>query len=389
MKHVGVLLSAGPGGGVLQYTQSILDAVLSLPIEYTISAAFIDDVWRPNLNSRVRTVKLRDTKANRALNRAWHVTGLPVSVWRKSAARLDSNVRALLDAKCDLWICPNHERYVFRAPIPALGTVHDLMHRYERRFPEVSADGEFEAREFHFRETCRWAKGVLVDSELGKNQLIESYGIDGAKVFVLPYVAPSWMYSYDSRDDEAVRAKYNLPGKYFFYPAQFYRHKNHSGLLEAVARLKVRHPDVKLVLVGAKERNGYADVLRQVEALDLAGNVVFLGYADDREMAALYTQARALVMPTFFGPTNIPQLEAFALGCPVATSRIYGIPAQVGNAALLFDPTSVNEIGTMLEKLWTDDALCAELARRGRAHAAAWGPPQFQERFRAIVDALT
>ena len=93
-------------------------------------------------------------------------------------------------------------------------------------------------------------------------------------------------------------------------------------------------------------------------------------------------------MPTFFGPTNIPQLEAFALGCPVATSRIYGIPEQVGNAAMLFDPTSISEIQTCLVKLWTDDGLCAELVSRGTAHAAKWGPPQFQERFREIVGAL-
>ena len=389
MKRIGVLLSAGPGGGVLQYTQSILDAVLSLPGDYSLTAAFADESWREHLTDRMEIVRLNETTWNRALNRAWHVTGLPIAVWRKSAARLDGNVRALLKARCDLWVCPNHERYVFRAPIRALGTVHDLMHRYERRFAEVSADGEYEAREFHFSETCKWAKGVLVDSELGKRQLVESYGLDPANAFVLPYIAPPWIYAYDGSDDAAVREKYQLPEKYFFYPAQFYRHKNHSALIAAVAKMRPWHPDVKLVLVGAKERNGYDEVRKQVNDLGLNDNVLFLGYAHDREMAALYHQARALVMPTFFGPTNIPQLEAFALGCPVATSRIYGIPAQVGDAAMLFDPTSTNEIHTCLVRLWTDDELCAELAKRGRAHAQKWGPAQFQSRFREIVEALT
>jgi glycosyltransferase involved in cell wall biosynthesis len=389
MRRIGVLLSAGPGGGVLQYTQAILDAALSLPQDFSLTAAFSDESWREHLTERMDIVRLKETRWNRTLNRVWHLTGLPISLWRKTAARLDSNVRALTGAKCDLWVCPNHERYVFRAPISALGTVHDLMHRYERRFPEVSASGEYEAREFHFSETCRWAKGVLVDSELGKRQLVESYRIDPAKVFVLPYIAPPWIYEYDGKDDASVRAKYELPPKYFFYPAQFYRHKNHSALIDAVARMRSLNPDVKLVLVGAKERNGYGDVKKQVTDLDLADNVIFLGYAEDREMAALYHQARALVMPTYFGPTNIPQLEAFALGCPVATSRIYGIPEQVGDAALLFDPTSVNEIQTCLSRLWTDDTLCAELARRGRAHTEKWGPPQFQARFREIMEALT
>ena len=389
MKRVGVLLSAGPGGGVLQYTQAILDAVMTLPSDYALTAAFSDDSWHDHLSSRVGVVKLEDTRGNRALNKFWHSTGMSMAAWRKTAARLDSNVRALVHAKCDLWICPNHERYVFRAPIPALGTIHDLMHRYEKRFPEVSANGEYEAREFHFSETVKWSRGILVDSELGKQQVIESYHADPDKIFVLPYIAPPWIYDYDGSDDAAVKQKYSLPDKYFFYPAQFYKHKNHTNLLVALSRLKGAHPDVKLVLVGAKERNGYNEVVTQVRNLGLQDNVVFAGYAADREMAAFYHQARALIMPTFFGPTNIPQLEAFALGCPVGTSRIYGIPAQVGDAALLFDPGSVNEIYTCLSRLWSDDALCASLTERGHAHARRWGPAQFQARFREIVGALT
>jgi glycosyltransferase involved in cell wall biosynthesis len=94
-------------------------------------------------------------------------------------------------------------------------------------------------------------------------------------------------------------------------------------------------------------------------------------------------------MPTFFGPTNIPQLEAFAMGCPVATSRIYGIPEQVGDAALLFDPHSVDEIHECMVQLWTDDLLCETLAERGRRHAREWGPPQFRDRLQQVIDAVT
>ncbi len=389
MKKIGVLLSASPGGGAFQYTQAMLNAVLAFPPEYEITAAVGDPLWLEVLPERVKIVRLEDTKFNRALNKLWHITRLPQSLWRRTVARLDSNVRTLQSANCDLWICPNHDRFAFRAPIPALGTVHDLMHRYERRFPEVSANGEFEAREFHFGETSRWAKGVLVDSQVGKDQLVESYNVDPGKVFVLPYIAPAYIYDSDPARDEEIRQRYELPKKFFFYPAQFYRHKNHVGLIDAFARLRESHPDVRLVLVGTKERNGFEEVQEQVKRLGLEDNVLFLGYVPDEDMPALYRSARALVMPTYFGPTNIPQLEAFALGCPVATSRIYGIPAQVGDAALLFDPASVTEIYACLRRLWTDDALCAKLADRGRQRAADWGPPQFRDRLVKIVEELT
>ena len=82
MKRIGVLLSAGPGGGVLQYTQAILDAVMTLPAEYTLTAAFSDPSWHDHLSSRVSVVKLEDTKGNRALNRAWHTSGLSMAAWR-------------------------------------------------------------------------------------------------------------------------------------------------------------------------------------------------------------------------------------------------------------------------------------------------------------------
>ena len=388
MKRVGILLTAGPGGGTHQYTQTILDALLALPgDEYTIVAAYADPMWLNDLPPRVQRVRLRDSAWNRALNKAWHVSRLPMSAWRKSAARLDSNIRALVNQRCDLWLTPNNDRHAFRAPVPTLGTVHDLMHRYEPSFPEVSHDGEYERREFHFRETCRWTKAILVDSELGKQQLRDSYGIPESRVFVLPYIAPRYVREI-AGTDTTLDERYRLPEKFFFYPAQLYRHKNHAGLIEAIALMKETHPDVRLVLAGATERNAHSDLRALVAARGLAEHVQFVGYLPDADVAAFYKRARALVMPTFFGPTNIPPLEAFATGCPTATSDIYAAREQLGDAALFFDPRSVDQIRDCLVRLWADDALCAELGARGRRHAENWGPLQFNARLAEIISRL-
>lgn len=390
MKKIGVLLTGGPEGGSFQYSQAILDAVLGLPGEsYSVVCAYRDPLWLNLIANRARTIVLRNSLWDRGLNRLWHELRLPVSMWRKTAARVEGNMRALVAERCDLWICPNHDRYAFRAEIPALGTIHDLMHRYEPDYAEVSENGEYDAREFHFGETCRWSTGVLVDSLIGKRHVEESYGTPSNKVFVLPFIAPRYIYDYNGAGDAELRERYRLPEKYFFYPAQFYSHKNHPTLIAALARMRTSHPDVRLVLVGLKDRNGFARVQQMVKENDLGEHVLFLGYVPDSDMAGLYRHARALVMPTFFGPTNIPPLEAFAMGCPVATSRIYGIPDQLGDAALYFDPHSVDELHECLVSLWTDDALCATLAEQGRRHAESWGPPQFRERLREIIESLT
>jgi len=183
MKKIGVLLTARPEGGAFQYTQAILEAALALPRDrYDVVLAYRDPFWLDLIRGRARSIRLHDSLFGRLLNRIWHEARLPVSAWRSIAAPLDASMRALVDEKCDLWICPNQDRYSFRTDIPALGTIHDLMHRYEPTYSEVSANGEFAAREFHFAETCRWSRGVLVDSRVGKEQLEESYGVRRAAI---------------------------------------------------------------------------------------------------------------------------------------------------------------------------------------------------------------
>ena len=59
---------------------------------------------------------------------------------------------------------------------------------------------------------------------------------------------------------------------------------------------------------------------------------------------------------------------------------------QLGDAALLFDPESVDEIASNLERLWVDDGLCAQLVEKGREHARNWGQKEFNLRFREIID---
>ena len=388
MKRIGIVLGSSPGGGVYQYAQAVLDAFLKLPKDsFELVVAYSHPVWLGLIpQDRAKVIHLDESFRSRMFNRVWHTANLPMSQWRKVAPFIDPNVRMLVREKCDLWINPSNDNWAFRAPVPALGTIHDLMHIYEPQFPEVGSPAEVREREFHFIETCKWAEAVAVDSEVGKQQLMKAYDISADRVFVLPYIAPR--YIYDAADSARQELPYDLPKKYFFYPATFWLHKNHAGLFAAVAKLRDRYPDLALVLAGAKQ-NGYTEAFKRVEELGISGNVVFLGYVPDSHMFELYRRARALIMPSFFGPTNIPQLEAFVAGCPVAAAGIYGVPEQVGDAALLFDPKSTDEIATCMERLWTDDALCSDLAERGKKRAREWGPVQFSARLREIVDAVT
>ncbi len=388
MKKIGLFLEyALSGGGTFQYDQMMLDAVAALPPErFSVVVAYTSDVWLKYLKEYdLKTVLVPRGLWGRAAGLVWSLLGLPVGLWRRICPFFHPMARVLLRERCDLWIFPSQDARGFQLPVPALVSIHDLMHRYERRFPESASRWQYMNRERNYSNICRWAKGVLVDSETGRQQVIESYGMPADQIHVLPYIAPRYMHSEERPPD--FDSRYKLPSKFMFYPAQFWEHKNHRNLLKAVNRLKNEISDLKLVLAGSKQ-NAYDLVRKQVHDLGLTEDVVFLGYVADSDMPELYRRARALIMPTYYGPTNIPPLEAFVVGCPVAISGVYGMSAQVGDAALLFNPDSVEEISDCIRKLWNDDGLCAELAGKGKRHAENWGPMQFNERVQGIVELI-
>jgi glycosyltransferase involved in cell wall biosynthesis len=153
----------------------------------------------------------------------------------------------------------------------------------------------------------------------------------------------------DDRDD-AVLKKYRLERDYLFYPAQFWPHKNHITLLAAFAKLREKGRTERLVLCGS-DRGGRAKIDAAIAAYGLADQVSILGFVESSELAALYRGAAALVMPSYFGPTNLPPLEAWAVGTPVIYPEAF--KAQAGDAAILFDYDDPDSLANAIISLRT------------------------------------
>ncbi|MES2883811.1 MAG: glycosyltransferase family 1 protein [Pseudomonadota bacterium] len=384
--RIGIYLSClRHDGGTHQYAQSLLEALALLPVsEYETVALCTTPEWQ-SLAARfgVQSQLTRVVYAEKALSTIWLRGHLPASLWQQTVAHCQTAYHAARALGCTLWLFPAHDRWSYLWPLPSIPSVHDLMHRYESRFPEVGHVRHL--RDLHFRSIARHCGALFVDSDCGREQFCESYGVEPKKVVPLPYVPPPHIRHAGA--DEPGRLPEGLPAKYFFYPAQFWPHKNHARLFAALARVSAMHPDVQLVLSGAKSRE-YQSLRTLADSLRISQRLHFLGYVDDADMRELYRRARALVMPTFFGPTNIPPLEAFALGCPVAISRRYGMPEQVGDAALLFDPESTEEMTEVMQRLWGDDALCESLKQRGFERAQHWDVPALSQRLQALLPVL-
>ncbi len=384
MVRVGLFLDATPhDGGAYQYSQSVLRALATVPPGgATVDVWYTNESWRQHVDGLpVQGRRIELGAIDYTLLKMVKFRILPAALWRKLAQCLYPLAKAMLSRSCDLWIFPNQDAWSYFLPVPAVVSVFDLMHRYERRFPEVSRGLKYYRREGHYKQMCRFAEGILVDSNVGKNQIEESFQVAAEKVHILPFIAPPLPRL--SVNDASVRMP--LPEKFLFYPAQFWAHKNHIRLLEALAQLRNEIPDIQLVLVGSK-KNNYPSVLQQIEQLGLQGHVRMLGFVPDTQIAELYGRARALIMPTFFGPTNIPPLEAMSFGCPVAVSGIYAMPEQLGDAAIYFNPNSTDEIADTMRKLWTDDELCRRLRVKGLERSKKWTQPDFTNELWSILD---
>lgn len=407
-------------GGEYQYSLSIITTLARAEFalrnwEFTLFARAQDErhLQQLALNSSWNIVPLRPNRRERVLDRIkmfvrnssfGHLAEriLPRTTIDPAIGHLDPNLvlaradyRAYFTRKQIDWLMyttPN--ALSFEAGLPFIMPIHDLQHRLQPQFPEVSAGGEWERREYIFRNASRKALAILVDSETGKEDALACYGNEGLaedRVEVLPFLPAVYIPQNVSAGLRAVvRGIYRIPSRYFFYPAQFWPHKNHRRLIEAIGLLSSRGIVLDLVLsgnvTGPERARTYQEMMRVANRLGIAERIHCLGYVPNEHMAALYSEARALLFPTFFGPTNIPILEAWATGCPVLTSDLRGIREQVGDAGLLVVPDDIESLADGVARLWQDDALCAELARRGFMRLSSYGPSDFASRLLGILE---
>jgi glycosyltransferase involved in cell wall biosynthesis len=272
--------------------------------------------------------------------------------------------------------------------------IHDLQHRLQPEFPEVSANGEWEWREYRYRNGTRCATLLLADSEVGKEDILNFYGPYGVtpdQVKILPFIPACYLATDVSQSErQRIRTLYRLPERYLFYPAQFWPHKNHARIVQALGLLKQEHGR-KIPVVfsgtctGEIREHTFREVMSLSSQLGLEKEIHYLGYVPDEDMSGIYAEAAALVMPTFFGPTNIPILEAWAFGCPVLTSDIRGVREQVQDAGILVDPRSAEAIADGIYQLWTDENLARSLADLGRQRLASYTPDDYRQRLVAIL----
>lgn len=360
------------GGGIGRYVRELVAALAALdrdtPYRLYVQGAHRDKL--PNSPGANFTWKASRISTEWSA-RIWHRARLPIPIelW---TGRID------LFHATDFVLPPTRAR--------TLLTVHDLsfVRRPETAFPALKA-----YLDQVVPRSIQRADHILADSQATKTDLIDVYAVQPDKVTVLLSGVDSRFQPVPDSEIERVRIKYGIAhAPYLFNVGTVQPRKNYERLMQALATLPAPYADVQLVIAGGK---GWLQdpIYQAVDRLKLSERVQFIGFADDKDLPALYSGARAVPFVSLYEGFGLPVLEAMACGVPVVTSNVSSMPEAAGEAALLVDPESVDQIRDTMIRVLGDESLRADLIQRGLERAQSFTWRRAAEQLRAIYRSYT
>jgi len=248
--------------------------------------------------------------------------------------------------------------------LPSIFSPHDLQ---QRHFPQFFTVRDLAWREMMYRGGCELAQAVAVGSQWVKDDVVREYHISPDRIQVIPFAPPTRaLPAPTAAEISAAAARYRLDAPFAFYPSMAWEHKNHVRLFEALALLRDRDGmTVRLACTANVGLPFWPRIQAAVAENHLETQVKFLGYIPKEDLRALYRLAQFVVVPSLFEEQSCPVYEAWQDRVAAACSAVTSLPDQVGDAALLFDPYSVEAIAQAVRRMAADEALRAQLVARG------------------------
>ncbi len=242
---------------------------------------------------------------------------------------------------------------------PVVLTVHDMIYEL---FPKQTDPHGRKAD--NKRKAILAAAAIICVSENTKKDLLEQH----------PSLADKVTVTYLASDIDASLGYGSEPvpaRPYYLYVGSRAKYKNFDGLLEAFAKTVSSQSNVGLCIVGSPLNEAEEKL---VADLKLTNHIEYYGYVSDNHLAKLYRCSVAFVYPSLYEGFGIPPLEAMSCGTAVVASNCSSIPEVVGDAGLLFDPNSTNDLADILLLLLNNSTERDRLIAKGyeRAKTFSW-----------------
>jgi glycosyltransferase involved in cell wall biosynthesis len=320
--------------GIGRYTRELIRTLVRSndSFDYTLFSAkiprareLIPDEFREKEEVRIRTAPISE----KWLYRLWHRLRVPVPVqW--------------FTGELDLYYSPDFVLPPVAGSIPTILTVHDLSFVH---FPETFTPSLITYLNEVVPRSVRKASHILADSEATKVDLVNIWEIPDKKISVLySGVDRSFRPVTDKGHLSSMREKYGLgQDPYILSVSTIQPRKNYQMLIRAFKRIASDYPH-RLVIAGGKGWL-FESILEEVRIQNLEDKVLFIGFVDDDDLPALYSDATLFVFPSLYEGFGLPLLEAMACGVPVISSSASCLPEVAGEAALTLPPED--------ERAWT------------------------------------
>lgn len=267
------------------------------------------------------------------------------------------------------WFSPG-----FNAPIVGLAryvfTIHDLNHL------DIPQNSSFLKRLYYrliVKPACRRAARILTVSEFSRKRIIEWAEVSSEQVVNVGNGVSSCFWNCTEPFAPGYR--------YLLCVGNRKPHKNELNLLRAFARSQIDR-DIRLVFTGRPAQSHFALAVE----LAISSRVEYVGTLEESRLASLYRGALALVFPSLYEGFGLPAVEAMASGVPVIAANATALPEIVGDAGLLIDPASVDEIATAIQRVCGDAELREELRRKGLARAKLFSWDDVAAKVRAVLN---
>ncbi|OLC00907.1 MAG: hypothetical protein AUI15_06550 [Actinobacteria bacterium 13_2_20CM_2_66_6] len=258
----------------------------------------------------------------------------------------------------------------YAAPIwsaaPVVLTVHDICFVTN---PEWFSERDLRVLRSNVPRSIRMAAHVITVSADARARIIEAYRLPESRITAIPNGPGLGAQVIDPDDARSEISGLGLsPGRpYVLTVGNLQPRKNIVRLIKAFEQVTAHGHDLDLVIAGPRHYRAEDAVAAAERVQD---RVRFTGYLTDRQLAACYRCATAFVFPSLYEGFGLPAIEAMSHGVPSACSNAGALPEVCGDAALLFDPTSVEAMADALTRLLDDTGLRERLRVAGPVRAA-------------------
>jgi len=273
--------------------------------------------------------------------------------------------RCLKKIGADIFLSP--DGYLsLSSKIKTLTVIHDLNFEH---YPESLPWLIRKYYKYFFPRFARRADRIATVSEFSKNDIISKYKIAAEKIDVV-YDGVHKVFSPLPEDKKSlVKTKFTSGNDYFVFVGALHPRKNICRLLISFNKFKEtiseKNSNTKLVIVGEAMFMTLA-MENTFNKLKYKNDVIFVGRLSPEELHLAMGAAIALVFVPYFEGFGMPILEAMNCDTPVITSNVTSMPEVSGDAALLVDPFSVDEISNAMSKIITNQHLRMDLIEKGR-----------------------